>query len=853
MNENELALQADTVVQKIRHYLISRLGRTAEEATDEEFYRAFCWALREEIMVNWTATSHTLKKFSQRRIYYLSMEYMPGRQLSNNVCNLNRLDLVQAVMQKMKRDVTTIFDIEPDMGIGNGGLGRLASCFMDSLATLQYPALGYGMRYEYGIFEQELFCGVQIERPDCWLLTENPWEFRRDNHASSVHFGGRMLEKKNASGESIYDVADAEEVRALPYDYPIIGYNQSENFNVLTLRLWSTKSSPRNFQLQRYNAGQLDQASENTSLTDVLYPNDNHDAGKRIRLKQEFLLVSASLKDIFRQYETVFEKDYSHFGDLVRIQINDTHPALTISELQRMLIYRCNMKWDEAWATVQAVCSYTNHTVLKEALEEWNEQRMELLLPRQFATIKQINEHLMAQVHTQFPNDHEKAARMSIFGDGQVKMANLAITGSHKVNGVAALHTEILKQTIFKDFVDISPEKFVNVTNGVTQRRWLLNANPELATFITKRIGDGWICDFPQIKKLAEHASDPTTIDEFIAIKKRNKQNLLQLIYKQLNRKFCGDQCDIIRNEITDEALFDVHIKRIHEYKRQLMKALHTLVLYNELRENPDSHRVNRLILFGGKAAPGYERAKNIIRFIYCLARAIDTDQHVGKRLKLIYVENYNVSKAEVIIPAANLSEQISMAGMEASGTGNMKFAMNGALTIGTDDGANVEMRQAVGEDHWPFMFGASAEENFKMKVDGSYHPKQIIDKHPEIAKALDMLQNKSLVENDAEHEALMDIYNALTSGSYPDEYHVLNDLPAYYEAQKNVEELYKDERKWAEYAIHNMAGMGPFSTDESIRNYANNIWGVDPCPVDPKELTSVREEFQSHDRCKII
>ncbi len=851
--EKAINLQAETVAQKIRHYLITRMGRTSDEAEDEEFYRAFCWALREEIMINWTATSHTLKKHAPRRVYYLSMEYMPGRQLANNISNIGKMDLVHAVLKKMNRDMHSVVSVEPDMGIGNGGLGRLASCFMDSLATQKYPALGYGMRYEYGIFEQELWCGVQVERPDCWLLTENPWEFRRDNHAQNVLFSGTLLDKKNSNGELIHDLSGAEEVRALPYDYPIIGYSHAPDFSVLTLRLWSTKSSPRNFQLQRFNAGQLDQASENTLLTDVLYPNDNNEAGKRIRLKQEFLLVSASLQDIFDQFTEVHGDDFKEFGDKVRIQINDTHPSLVISELQRMLLCQANMSWGQAWETVRAVCSYTNHTVMKEALEEWNEQRVEHLLPRQFQIIKKLNDQLIHEIKQKNPNDTQKIERMSLFGHGQIRMAHLAIYGSHKVNGVAALHSEILKQTVFKDFFELYPDRFTNVTNGVTQRRWLLNCNPELSEFITERIGDGWITDFLKIREMEKYAQDPASIKRFIEIKQNNKKRLLPLVFEQLQRRFCGDQCDIIQNQITEDALFDVHIKRIHEYKRQLLKALHALMLYNEIRANPESHRINRLIIFGGKAAPGYQMAKNIIRFIYCLARAIDTDPVVGNKLKIIYVENYNVSKAELIIPAANLSEQISIAGMEASGTGNMKFAMNGALTIGTDDGANVEMRQEVGDAYWPFKFGASSEENFQMAKHGTYNPKSICEKHPNIAEAVEMLQSRSLVENEAEHEALVSIYNSLLHGAYPDKYHILNDLPSYYETQKSVESLYKEPEKWAEYALYNLAGMGPFSTDESIKNYAERIWDIKPCPVDKEEYDCVHNEYAEHDRCKIL
>lgn len=831
-------MQAEAVVQKIRHYLISTMGRTADEASEDELYRAFCFALREEIMINWTATSHTFTKKGPRKTYYVSMEYLPGRLLGNNVANIGSVELVKCVLKQLGVDFRKMASVEPDMGIGNGGLGRLASCFMDSLATLQYPALGYGMRYQYGIFEQELWFGVQIERPDTWLLNENPWEFRRDAHAMNVNFGGTLCELKDQTGECVYHTKEPESVRALPYDYPIIGYHPSQDFSVLTLRLWSTKDSPRNFKLQRFNAGHLDQASENTSLTDVLYPNDNNEQGKRMRLKQEYLLTNASLQDIILQYNRTF-KDFSDFGDKVRIQINDTHPALMVADLMKTLCYDNGMSWGEAFETTQACCSYTNHTVLKEALEEWNEHRVEELLPVHYRIIQRLNQDFCDKIRAKFPGDEEKVRRMSLIEKGQIRMANLAIFGSHRVNGVAALHTEIIKREMFKDFVDLWPEKFINVTNGVTQRRWLLNCNPELAHFITERIGDGWIKDFPQIEKLAEFADDPKSIEAFLKIKHDNKIKLLSLLQEQMHCH--GDECPLL----PVDALFDVQIKRFHEYKRQLMNALHALMLTQE--ETP---RLKRMVIFGGKAAPGYAMAKNIIRLIYCIARKINNDPELCKWLRVVFVENYNVSKAEIIIPATDLSEQISMAGMEASGTGNMKFAMNGALTIGTDDGANVEMRQHIGDTHWPFLFGHSTEENEALHASGTYKPRDVCESDPRMSKVIHMLQDGSLTENDAEHEALMAIYQSLMS---EDKYLVLNDLIPYYDTHKKVETLYSDPNKWASTCIHNMAGMGAFSTDHSITNYANEIWGIQPCPPDPAELSRVRNEFSEHDRCRIV
>ncbi|MCP5506595.1 MAG: glycogen/starch/alpha-glucan phosphorylase [Chlamydiales bacterium] len=839
--------QVDSVAQKVRHYLITTMGKTADEASDEEFYRAFSATLREEIMINWTATNHTLKKPKLRKVYYLSMEYMPGRLFGNNITNICATDLVKCVMKKLGRDFQTISHMEHDIGIGNGGLGRLASCFMDSLATLKYPAMGYGMRYHYGIFDQELVCGVQVERPDCWLLTPNPWEFRQDSSAVSVRFGGKPISRKNSHGDEVFDLMDYDEVRALPYDLPIIGYSEDPNFSVLTLRLWSTKESPRNFGLQKYNAGEYGQASENTSLTDVLYPNDNHEAGKRIRLKQEFLLVSASLQDIVNQYKEVHD-DWSHFADAVRIQINDTHPALIIPELIHLLTQEHDLSWNAAWETVRTCCGYTNHTVLREALEEWNAERVFELLPRHTFIIERLNHEFCSAVRKRFPNDEEKVRRMSFIEQGQIKMANLAIYGSHKVNGVAALHTEILKKTLFKDFNEMYPERIINITNGITQRRWLLHSNPLLSAFLEKRIGKGWIMNFEEIARIADYAKDEETQKEFLAIKRKNKEILLKMIQEDTDFHHDSGKKFSEENFLGPDALFDVQIKRFHEYKRQLMKALHLLMLYFEIKKKPQSHRIQRFAIFGGKAAPGYDVAKCLIRLIYCLSRKINTDPDVRKKLKVIMIENYNVSKAEVIIPAADLSEQISTAGMEASGTGNMKFAVNGALTIATDDGANVEMREKITDQWWPFMFGASSAENLEMWRSKTYHPEDLIEQTPQIKQLIEALENRSLSENNAEQDALMTIRHTLKT----DHFFVLKDLMSYFETQKKVEALYQDPHKWAEYCIHNMAGMGSFSGDVSIKNYAEKIWDVKPCPPDPKELEQVRKEYSDHDRCRI-
>jgi glycogen phosphorylase len=845
--------QIESVVNKIKHYLITTMGKTTETATDEEFYKAFSYALREEVMINWTATRQTISESKVKKMYYLSMEYMPGRLLGNNITNICAIELVNNVLKAMNRNFKTIMKIEPDVGIGNGGLGRLASCFMDSLATLHYPAFGYGMRYQYGIFEQDIWCGIQIERPDCWLLLEHPWEFRRDSSAVTVDFCGRLVQSQNAKGEEIFSVIDQELVRALPYDIPIIGYETSSNFSVATLRLWSTKESPHNFQLQRYNAGQLDQAAENTSLTDVLYPNDNNEAGKRIRLKQEFLLVSASLQDIINQHLKI-NGSLVDFAHQVRIQINDTHPALLIAELVRMLVKNNNSTLDEALEITQTCCSYTNHTVLKEALEEWNESRIQNLLPRQYQIIQKINHKFCSEIRQKFPGQEDKVKRMSIIECGQIRMAHLSIYGSHHTNGVAQLHSEILKKDLFQDFYEMFPERFTNVTNGVTQRRWLLHCNPLLASFITARIGSGWITHFEAIQKLAVFAQDPASQQEFLAIKRTNKQALLEHLFSLGSIPGCPVQGNCALLDV--DCLFDIHIKRFHEYKRQLMNALHALMLYQELKTNPSARKIKRMIFFGGKAAPGYKAAKDIIRFIYCLSRKISSDPIVSPVLRVIFIPNYNVSNAEKIIPAADLSEQISTAGMEASGTGNMKLTMNGALTIGTEDGANVEMRESVTNTWWPFSFGYSTEENKKMRHERSYNPDRVAHANPMVVKALEALRDRSLVDNEAEHETLCSLYASLMEGtpwSHPDQYFVINDLQAYYDAHKKVEELYTTPLRWAEYALHNIAGMGPFSADTAIKRYAETIWGLKPLPPSQRILETIRNEYKSLDRCRIL
>ncbi|NGX55869.1 MAG: Glycogen phosphorylase [Candidatus Anoxychlamydiales bacterium] len=851
--ENDKNSEIFDFMQKIKRYLITNLGKVESVASNEEFYFALCMALREKIMINWTATEHSHNELGAKTLYYLCMEYLPGKFLTNNITNLKQNDLVLEVTKRMGRNLKDIISCDAEPGLGNGGLGRLASCFLDSLATLSYPAWAYGLRYQYGIFEQELWNGVQVERPDCWLLNQNPWEFRKDNHSQNVKFAGTMHPGTNIHGDEVFYLEDYEEVRALPFDTPIIGYPKNHDFNIVTLRLWSTKESPRNFELQRFNAGQINEAGENTAITDVLYPNDNNEIGKKIRLKQEFLLVCASIQDILHQHLRVYGQ-IDNLDQKVQIQINDTHPALVIAELMRRLIKNHNISWKKAFEMTQNICNYTNHTIMKEALEEWNESRLQTLLPRQYKIIQKINQEFCDKIRITFPNDPGRIDRMSIIHNGQIKMAHLAILGSKKVNGVAELHTEILKNDLFKDFVDMYPQKFIPITNGVTQRRWLFQSNPCLCDLITKKIGDKWKLDFHEIQNIKAHAEDSQTIEEFLKIKQENKKKLFNFI-KQENpiRDYKGKVIDHYPVFEDYDVLVESQIKRYHEYKRQLMNVLHALMLYNDLKQDPLSRKVKRMIILAGKAAPGYDLAKKIMLFAFLVAKKINTDKDVNEKLKFVVIENYNVSKAELIIPASDLSVQISTAGYEASGTGNMKLSMNGSLTIGTEDGANIEMRKAVTDEYWPFKFGLTKNEINEIVKNKSYNPNQVYLENEKVKNALDMLKNDSLVNSEYEHQALLQIYTILLEyGENSDKYFVLKDLVSYYETQKKVEDLYIDRHIWTKFAIHNIGGMGRFSSDEVINNYAKSVWELDPCPLEPQILEKVRNEYLQSSACYV-
>lgn len=851
VSEINIDLEAKKMAQQVKHYVIALLGKTFDEATDEEIYRAMAYVLREQVMVHWAATTHTFNTKRVRKGYYISLEWLPGRITLNNIINISNIDLVKLILKNLGKGFQDILGSEPEPGLGNGGLGRLAACFLDALATHHYPVMGYGLRYQYGIFEQGLWAGVQIERSDSWLLNEYPWELRRDSFATNVAYHGSLVEKKNEHDEVVHNLANKEEVRTIPYDIPVVGFGERDTYTALTLRLWTTKESPKNFAIKSFNDGNIADAVMNTSMTDVLYPNDKNMLGFIMRIKQEFLLVSASLQDIIRQHLELYG-DMTEFHDKVRIQINDTHPAFLIAELMRVLTKEYNYKFDKALEVTQEVCSYTNHTVLKEALEEWDENHIKNILPAQYHMIERLNYMFCNKIREAFSGDEDKVRRMSILEGGRIKMAHLAIIGSHAVNGVAALHTDIIRKNLFSDYAQMMPEKFINVTNGVTQRRWLYKCNPGLSGMLIDLIGPGWITDLSELSKLKEHINKDGVWQRFLEIKKENKQRLMETLKQfKLEKGLTEEQ---IAKELffDNESMFDVQIKRIHEYKRQLMNALHVIILFNRIKKDPNSVKTRRTVIVGGKAAPGYEMAKNIIRLIYILGRKISEDPEASKKLRVVYVENYNVSKAEVIIPAADLSEQISLASMEASGTSNMKLSMNGALTIGTDDGACVEMREEVGDENWPFLFGYTADEVHKIQDENTHDPYKVIKEHPEIHEALEKLCDGSLVENDAEDRVLKDIHDSLMVGDNKDRYLVLGDLPEYIKAQERASELYENKEEWAKMCLWNIACMGTFSSDVSVKNYADKIWDIKPCPLDINELKAIRKEYEESDRCFI-
>lgn len=804
-------LDVNTIKQKILDHLHYTIAKTPQAATDRDWFNAIAHTLRDCMTERWMATMNTYYQQDTKRIYYLSLEFLMGRTLVKSMLNLGLYDKYSQVITELGLSLDNISELEPDPALGNGGLGRLAACFLDSIATMGLPGYGYGIRYEYGMFFQRIYNGFQVEHPDNWLRYDNPWEFPRAEVLYQVNFGGHVVEYEDEHGHKGYHWMDTEDVMAMAYDTPITGYATS---TVNNMRLWAAKSS-RDFDLQYFNEGNYIKAVEDKNhsenLSKVLYPDDTTQMGRELRLRQEYFFVSASIQDIVRRY-LINHDNIKEFPDKVAIQLNDTHPALAIPELLRLLLDHFHLSWEDAWDITVRVFAYTNHTLLPEALETWPVRLFEKWLPRHLLIIYQINHHFLKEVNHHYPGDIEALRRLSIIGEEgekHVRMSHLAVIGSHKVNGVAQLHTHLMKNTIFADFDHFFPGKIINKTNGITPRRWLNEANPGLTKLITQHIGKDWVTDLKQLKQLIPLAEDHDFRLEFQAIKQENKQRLAEFINQQLHI------------EINTDSLFDVQVKRIHEYKRQLLNLLHVITHYNRIRANPNLQRVPRTVIFAGKSAPGYAMAKLIIKLINSVAEVVNHDPVIGDKLKVVFIPNYDVSNAVRIIPAADLSEQISTAGTEASGTGNMKLALNGALTIGTLDGANVEIREEVGEDNI-FIFGLTSQGVADLRQRG-YNPWDYYNQNSELKQVLDMISSGYFCQE--KPDLFQPIMDTLTH--HGDHYLLLADYADYILCQNRVDELYRNPEEWTRKAILNVANMGKFSSDRTINEYAEEIWGV--------------------------
>ncbi len=798
------------------NHLAYSLAKDEYSATELDRYVSLALVTRDQLTERWIKTQQTYYKKDAKRVYYLSLEFLIGRTLGNSLINLDLYESVSQALHKLGHQLEELREKEFDAGLGNGGLGRLAACFLDSMATLQLPGYGYGIRYEFGIFFQGIIDGFQVEAPDNWLRYGNPWEFPRPEYLYPVKYYGKVSEYHDDKGRLRYAWENTEEIMAMAYDTPVPGYR---NDTVNNLRLWSAKAS-RDFDLRFFNTGDYEQAvggkvhSENVSK--VLYPNDNIFVGKELRLKQEYFFVSATLQDIIRRYLKTHDT-FREFPEKVAIQLNDTHPAIAIPELMRILMDIENMDWDEAWGMTTKVFAYTNHTIMPEALEKWGVELFERMLPRHMKIIYEINRLFLEEVNYLHPGDIDILRRMSLIEEEpekKIRMAHLAIVGSHSVNGVAALHTQILKERAFKDFNEMWPDKFNNKTNGITQRRWLKLCNPKLSALISSKIGDGWVTDLFQLKKLAAYAHDEGFQNEWMAVKQLNKQMLHGYIKKRM-----GIEVDV-------NSMFDIQVKRIHEYKRQLLNMLYVITQYNRIRNNPNADIVPRTVIFAGKAAPGYMLAKRIVKLINAVGEVVNHDPVAKDKLKILFLRNYAVSNAEKIIPAADLSEQISTAGMEASGTGNMKFALNGALTIGTLDGANIEIREEVGEENI-FIFGLTAGQVEELKATG-YNPRFYYDNNPELKEVIDMIAGGFFSHTDP--YLFQPIVDALLN--YGDTFMLMADYESYIACQDIVSQEFRDKRRWAEKSILNAANMGKFSSDRTISEYAKEIWGAKPVPI---------------------
>lgn len=803
------ALDTPSIKRSLANRLMYSIGKDPITATERDWFYTSAAVVRERLIERWMETMRSYYREDSKRVYYLSMEFLMGRTLMNSMLNIGCDEGFRSALKEMGLELEKIRDIESDAALGNGGLGRLAACFLDSMATLGIPGYGYGIRYEYGMFNQRIENGNQVEHPDNWLRYGNPWEFPRSEVLYQVKFHGRVVNFNDDKGQMRYQWVDSDDVMAMAYDYPIPGYG---NDTVNNMRLWAAKAT-RDFDLGYFNEGNyikaVEDKNESENLSKVLYPDDTTEMGRELRLKQQYFFVCASLQDIFYRY-CKYQDHFDELPNKVAIQLNDTHPSIAIPELMRMLVDIHGMEWDRAWTICNGVFAYTNHTLMPEALETWPVPLFERVLPRHLQIIYEINQRFLRDVMHRYPGDTALLRRLSIIddaGDKRVRMAHLAIVGSHKVNGVAAIHTQLMKETIFADFHRLWPEKIVNVTNGITPRRWLNQANPGLSKLISKWIGKEWLKDLDQLQRLSGLAEDTTFRTDFAKVKRANKVRLAKLMEQRLPVK------------INPDSLFDVQIKRIHEYKRQLLNVLHIITLYNRIRAGGIS--VPRTVILGGKSAPGYVMAKRVIKLINDVADIVNNDPLIGDRLKVVFIPNYDVSTAEDIVPAADLSEQISTAGTEASGTGNMKMSLNGALTIGTMDGANVEIHDEVGAENI-FIFGLRTHEVAQLAADG-YNPWSYYDNNPELKQALDMIKSGYFSPDD--HDRCKPIFDALTY--HGDHYMLLADYAAYIEAQQQVENLYRDQDAWMRKAILNVAHMGKFSSDRTIREYSTKIWNA--------------------------
>ncbi len=813
----------ETFKKKVAENVKYLYRQKLEEATQEQLFQAVSYTVKDVIIDNWLETQNAYDEQDPKTVYYMSMEFLMGRALGNNLINLGAYDEVREALVELGLDLNVLEDQEPDPALGNGGLGRLAACFLDSLATLGYSAYGCGIRYKYGMFKQKIKDGFQVEAPDNWLKNGYPFELKRPEYAKEVHFGGYVrVEYDYEKGENYFVHEGYQSVRAIPYDMPIVGY---KNKIVNTLRIWDAEPIV-DFGLDSFDKGDYKKAVEQENLArnlvEVLYPNDNHYAGKELRLKQQYFFVSASLQTAIEKYKKNHD-DITKLHEKVVFQMNDTHPTVAVAELMRILVDEEGIGWNKAWEITTKCVAYTNHTIMSEALEKWPIDLFSRLLPRVYQIIEEINRRFIIEIQEKYPGNYDKIRKMAIIYNGQVKMAHLAIVAGFSVNGVARLHTEILKNQELRDFYEMMPEKFNNKTNGITQRRFLMHGNPELSRWLIDKIGPGWITDLSQIKKLALYADDERTFMEFMNIKFRNKERLAKYIFEHNGI------------EVDPHSIFDVQVKRLHEYKRQFLNILHVIYLYDQIKQHPEMNFYPRTFIFGAKASAGYHTAKKIIKLINSVANVINNDASIGGKLKVVFIENYRVSNAEMIFAAADVSEQISTASKEASGTGNMKFMLNGAVTIGTMDGANVEIVEEVGEEN-AFIFGLTSDQVINYERNGGYDPNVIFNTDWEIRQVLMELVNGTF---DSDTELFRDLYDSILDKKHtdrPDRYFILADFRSYADAQRRVEEAYRDEKRWAKMALLNTACSGKFTSDRTIQEYVDDIWHLDKVTIAKKK-----------------